>query len=115
MKRYTLLAVALLAFYNLPAQAMDLGIDSASIEGGYSPNDDGDVGLARIGVQWDWGVKWFETSNFYLGGYWDAQAGYWHSGDDDIGDFSITPVFRLQANATSVLFLMPNLPLVRTC
>jgi lipid A 3-O-deacylase len=101
MKRFTLLAAALLALFALPAQAVDLGIDSVSIEGGYSPNDNGDVGMTRVGVQWDWGVKWFENSYMYLGGYWDAQAGYWHSSDTDLGDFSITPVFRLQSSATS--------------
>lgn len=101
MKYLTLIAATFVALCTTPAQAVDLGIDSVSIEGGYSPNDNGDVGLARVGVQWDWGVKWFENSHMFLGGYWDAQAGYWHSSNTDLGDFSITPVFRLQSSATS--------------
>jgi hypothetical protein len=101
MKRSIFLIAALSSLSTLPAHATDLGIDSVSIEAGHSSNDNGDVNMGRIGVQWDWGVKWFETSSMFLGGYWDAQAGYWHSSDSDIGDFSITPVFRLQSSATS--------------
>jgi len=101
MKRSIFLIAALSSLSTLPAHATDLGIDSVSIEAGHSSNDNGDVNMGRIGVQWDWGVKWFETSSMFLGGYWDAQAGYWHSSDSDIGDFSITPVYRLQSSATS--------------
>ena len=102
MKRSALAISALvLSLLAMPVVAADLGIDSVSIEGGYSPNDNGDVGMARVGVQWDWGVKWFETSSWYLGGYWDLSAGYWHASDSDIGDFGLTPVFRLQSTATS--------------
>lgn len=104
MKRNIFLITTLLLLPTVNAQAIDLGIDSISIEGGHSSNNNGDVNLARIGVQWDWGVKWFEVGSWFLGGYWDAQAGYWHSDDsNDIGDFSITPVFRFQSGATSGL------------
>lgn len=104
MKRYPLIASMLLTLFALPAYAAEFGIDSMSIEGGYSPNHNGDVGMARVGVQWDWGVKWFETGSWYLGGYWDASVGYWHSSDaggsHDIGDFGLTPVFRFQSSTT---------------
>jgi hypothetical protein len=89
------------SLFALPAAAVDFSVDSVSIEGGYSSNDDGNVGMGRVGLQWDWGVKWFQTGSWFLGGYWDLAAGYWNSDVSDIGDFSITPVFRFQSNATS--------------
>jgi len=95
------MSALLLSLCVVPASAADFGIDSMSIEGGYSPNNNGDVGMGRVGVQWDWGVKWLEMGNWYLGGYWDLSAGYWHSSDSDIGDFGFTPVFRFQSDATS--------------
>ena len=101
MKRLALITTALLSLLALPSQAADFGVDSASIEGGYSSNRNGDVGMGRIGVQWDWGVKWLEFASWHLDGYWDLQAGYWHSDKSDIGDFSITPVFRFQSDASS--------------
>lgn len=79
-------------------------VDSISIEGGYSPNDDGGVKLSRIGLQWDWGVNWLNSDSLSLGGYWDLQAGYWNSDTSNIGDFSITPVFRFQYNKLSYFF-----------
>lgn len=102
MNRSALLITSLLlALATTSANA----VDSISIEGGYSPNDNGDVGMGRIGVQWDWGVRWLETGSWFLGGYWDLSAGYWHSndagGDHDIGDLGITPVFRFQSAAAS--------------
>lgn len=81
-------------------------VDSVSIEGGASfSGDRKTTTMGRIGAQWDWESKWFDTGSWYLGGYWDAQVGYWHTndkgGDHDIGDFSITPVLRFQSSATS--------------
>lgn len=102
MNRTALTISALtVSLFALPAAAAGFGVDSVSIENGHSSNDNGDVNMGRIGLQWDWKVKWFETGSMYLGGYWDIQAGYWNSDDSNIGDFSITPVFRLQSSRTT--------------
>jgi lipid A 3-O-deacylase len=87
-----LLATSLLSV----AQAADFGVDSVSAELGTTINGS-TVNMGRVGVQWDWNVKWFETDNWFLGGYWDLSAAYWHgSGGHDLADIGFTPVFRYQ-------------------
>jgi lipid A 3-O-deacylase len=82
-------------------------VDGISLEGGASFSDERKTTtMARVGVQWDWDLKWFQTGSWYLGGYWDASVGDWHTddrdgGSHDVGDFSITPVLRFQSAATS--------------
>jgi len=65
-------------------------VDSVSLEAG-SNFKNPDTNMWRVGVQWDWGKKWFEDSPVTIGGYWDVSAGSWHTddadGSHDIGDF----------------------------
>jgi hypothetical protein len=76
-------------------------IDGFAVEIG--TGDDG-VDMARVGAQWDWGVRWFQGANWHLGGYWDLAAGYWNGGrtrpgeHDELYEIALTPVFRVQPN-----------------
>lgn len=74
-------------------------VDSVSLEIG-STFQSPETTLWRVGAQWDWNKKWFESDGWFLGGYWDASLGRWHSADNggnhDVTDFGVTPVFRYQ-------------------
>lgn len=74
-------------------------VDSLSIEIG-STFKNPETTLWRVGAQWNWQKKWFESNGWFLGGYWDASIGRWHSADEggshDVTDFGVTPVFRYQ-------------------
>ncbi len=70
----------------------------------------GDMDAERYGIalKWDWDAQWFTDGDWYLGGYWELGATYWdgekgRKGGDSLGDFSITPVLRLQSKASSAL------------
>ena len=95
-RRYTRVLLALTAFSSAPAYALD----GMSLEIGNGDH----VDMARVGVQWEWKKRWFQGSNWHLGGYWDIAAGYWHhrnAGPDeheDLFDIGVTPVFRVQRN-----------------
>ncbi|MGE0874104.1 MAG: acyloxyacyl hydrolase [Burkholderiales bacterium] len=88
------LAGAALALPALPAKA----VDSVSLELGTGDATD----MGRIGLQWKWDSRWLAGGGWHLGGYWDAQLGYWKSrpgggvSGNSIVDFGITPVFRYQ-------------------
>jgi lipid A 3-O-deacylase len=100
-KLHYAVAAAALAFSTVAS-----AVDSMSFEYGDSDSTNADVKLYRIGAQWDWKKRWFDTGNWHLGGYWDLSLGYWdndsvaktHSSITEIG---LTPVFRFQSNNTS--------------
>ena len=88
------LALAVLA--SAPAHAIDgMSVELGSNEG---------VDMGRVGIQWDWNKRFFQVSDWHLGGYWDLALGQWHRGDvrpgekRDITEISLTPVFRFQPN-----------------
>ncbi len=97
LRRIACIVFPLSALGAAPAHAID-GV-SVEIGGGNA------VDMARVGVQWGWKKRWFQGANWHLGGYWDVAVGYWHRGNvragehDEIVDFGITPVFRIQRNA----------------
>ena len=96
-------AVLFISVSSAPAWALD-GI-ALEIGGGEG------VDRIRAAVQWDWNRQWLRGSNLHLGGYWDLSVGYWHRSDvapgqnDEIVDIGLTPVFRIQANTLTGLFL----------
>lgn len=101
-----LLNTWIIAFILSAAAVNVQAVDSMSIEGGTSFSSRGDdTDMVRAGVQWDWGVKWFEHESWYLTGYWDLSLGYWHTDDKldnhDVVDLGFTPTFRLRSSATS--------------
>jgi hypothetical protein len=61
--------------------------------------------LWRAGLQWNWQRRWFAERSWTLGAYWDLQAGQWRGPmrpgqpHQEIWDFGLTPVFRLERAA----------------
>ncbi len=76
--------------------------DSAiAIEGGSGEDDTNRGGFV---FQWTWPVQWLDFGGWYLGGYSEVGVSFWQgikgrSGNDSLGDFSITPVLRYQPHA----------------
>jgi hypothetical protein len=82
------------------ASASVHALDGVALELGTADSDE-DVNRYGIAFKWDWSAQWFAVGEWYLGGYWEAGATYWdgdkgRTGNDSLGDFSVTPVFRLQ-------------------
>jgi lipid A 3-O-deacylase len=75
-------------------------IDSTSLEFGTGNKTQ----MARVGAQWNWDKKWFQSNGNHLGGYWDLTAAEWRENrfqnipgnTENIYDVGITPVFRFQ-------------------
>ena len=69
------------------------------------------VDMARLGVQWDWRARWFQTTNWHLGGYWDLSLGQWHARNavgaqhSNITEIGLTPVLRFQRNSLTGPYL----------
>lgn len=63
-------------------------------------------------IQWEWKQTRFDLfGDWYLGGYWEANVGYWH-GDEgpvtSLWDFGLSPVFRLQPKSPVGLGISPH-------
>lgn len=93
--RAVLAALALAASFG--AQA----VDSVSAEAGTGEG----INMWRLGAQWKWDKKWFQSGDRHLGGYWDAQIGQWDGGAGNITDLGFTPVFRWQQNDGMGIYL----------
>lgn len=60
--------------------------------------------IVRVGAQWDWNKKWFQSNGTHLGGYWDLAGAYWRENrhreivgkKNSLYDIGFTPVFRFQ-------------------
>ncbi len=93
------LALALAA---APARA----VDGVALEYG-NANSLG-VELARAALQWNWNVRWLETGNWHVGGYWDVAVARWFNNEpartnSGLWDFGVTPVLRLQQTTRSAV------------
>ena len=95
--KVSVICVAILFFsVNLNVHA----IDTVALELGTAAGDE-DVDRFGVELKWDWAAQWFATGDWYLGGYWEVGATYWdgrkgRTGNDSLGDFHVTPVFRYQ-------------------
>ena len=97
-KKSLFAAIAASLCLSAPAYA----VDSWSFEAGGGES----VDVWRVGAQWKWQRKWFQSADWHLGGYWDAQVGQWDGkGGDNITDISLTPTFRYQRNSGQGLYL----------
>ena len=77
-------------------------IDSIALEIGTAESDE-DINRFGIALKWDWNAKWLTAGDWFLGGYWEAGANYWdgdegRTGNDSLGDFHFTNVFKYQHN-----------------
>lgn len=81
-------------------QSTSFAVDSASLE--FATGNKSTI--ARVGVQWDWANRFFQSNGTHIGGYWDLTAAqirqnrYQNIVDNtkSIYDIGITPVFRFQ-------------------
>lgn len=97
-------AGCLMAGWHVPG----LAVDSASLEFGTGNK----TKMVRVGAQWDWDKKWFQSNGWHLGGYWDATAAMWRQNryqnipgnQKDLYDIGITPVFRYQRDSKLGLY-----------
>ena len=85
-----------------------LAVDGISFEVGDSDSSNTRVNVYRVGAQWDWNKKLIEAGNWHLGGYWEANLGYWDNRSNgrtanELFDIGFTPVFRLQQNSITGL------------
>ncbi|NEX61117.1 acyloxyacyl hydrolase [Noviherbaspirillum galbum] len=77
--------------------------DSGSIEFGTGNRTQ----VVRVGSQWRWDQRWWESNGTHIGGYWDATLMVWHGSryqnvpdaTQNLGGIGITPVFRLQRDS----------------
>jgi len=79
-------------------------IDAMSLTYGEDLNDN-DTKLYRLGLQNKWERTWLNDGAWYVGGYWDAELAYMESDhknseNDNLFDLGLTPVFRMQRDAT---------------
>lgn len=82
--------------------------DGASIEVGSASH----LRMVRVGVQWKWSKRWWQSDGVHLGGYWDATLAHWlgdhHKSlagiEQEITAIGITPVFRLQRDSGKGLY-----------
>ena len=100
--RHMLLISALLS---APLQASGGNwIDGLSLSFGRDSNGN-KTSLIRGGLQNRWQRTWFNGGAWYVGGYWDAELSFLESDvanseNNSLFDLSLTPVFRMQRDAT---------------
>lgn len=61
--------------------------------------------MYRLGVQNKWERTWLNDGAWYVGGYWDTELAYMKADhisgrNDEIFDLGLTPVFRMQRDAS---------------
>ena len=86
----------------LITHSVSYALDSATIEIGYGNK----TRLARGGLQWKWGNKWWQSNGHHLGGYWDLTLAQWHGTrfqnlsdrNQNLTAIGVTPVFRFQSD-----------------
>ena len=102
--RSHLLLILALVFSSGAHAAGNNWIDAMSFSYG-EDNDNNETTLYRIGLQNKWERTWLNDGAWYVGGYWDAELAYMGSDhkkskNDELFDLSLTPVFRLQRDAS---------------
>ena len=79
----------------------DKWVDAISLSLGKDENSN-ETNAFRLGVQNKWNRTLFNGGAWFVGGYWDLALAYMESDIDesDLYDLSITPVLRLQRDAS---------------
>lgn len=92
--------VAFITFMTLCLQINSHAADSASLE--FASGDN--THMIRIGTQWMWSEKWWQSNDTHIGGYWDFTLTQWRAQNhqdsadthQNLVSAGITPVFRFQ-------------------
>ncbi|HTN65525.1 MAG TPA: acyloxyacyl hydrolase [Burkholderiaceae bacterium] len=58
--------------------------------------------VVRVGAQWNWSSRWWQSNGTHIGGYWDADLAQWRGTrfknlpdtTQNITEIGFTPVFR---------------------
>lgn len=74
----------------------------------------GDADIYRIGMQNNWSRSWFSEGDWHVSGYWNLEAGHWHSNkrgghEDNVFELALTPVFRLEQKSANTGHYSPYL------
>ena len=99
------LLLLLAVIFSTAAQAAGNNwIDAISLTYG-EDMDDNETRLYRLGLQNKWGRTWLNDGAWYVGGYWDVELAYMESDhenseNDNLFDLGLTPVFRMQRDAS---------------
>lgn len=91
---------AFIAVAILGMQTTAFAVDSASLEIGSGNKTQ----MTRVGLQWKWDSKWWQSNGTHIGGYWDLTASQWRANrfrnipgnSQNLIDIGLTPVFRWQ-------------------
>jgi len=75
-------------------------VDSASFDIGTGNKTQ----IFRLGAQWKWERRWWQSNGTHIGGYWDLSLTQWRGNKfqdidgqtQNLTDIGITPVFRFQ-------------------
>jgi len=102
MKKKNYLGRALFVFVLVLIQSSAFAFDSASVEVG-SGNK---THMTRLGLQWKWDNKWWQSNGTHIGGYWDLTVSQWRASrfrniagnSQNLIDVGFTPVFRWQSD-----------------
>lgn len=100
--------VAVIAFITVGLQANSHAVDSASLE--FASGNK--TKMLRVGTQWVWNEKWWQSNDTHIGGYWDLTLAQWREQNDkgstdghrNLVSVGITPVFRFQHNSKIGLY-----------
>ena len=86
------------AFFLVLIYGQSFAVDRFALEAGT-----GDESADRVGaaLQWQWDSRWFESGDWFLGGYTEVSISYWdgdsgRTGNSTLSEVGVTPVFRLQ-------------------
>lgn len=100
VKKKNLAKTFALATVLLAMHSASHAVDGASLEVGSGDK----TKMVRVGLQWTWGSKWWQSNGTHIGGYWNATLAQWR-GDQfrnvsgarqNITAIGITPAFRFQ-------------------
>jgi hypothetical protein len=96
MKKITR-AIALVVLLLAAAPAM--AVDGVAFEAGKGDGTD----MGRVAFQWNSNMRFLESREWHVGGYWDLAFGYWRNNgfpgrNEEILEVGLTPVLRLQRN-----------------
>jgi len=83
-------------------------VDSTSIEFGTGNKTQ----MARLGMQWKWNDRWWQSNGTHVGGYWDLTIARWRGTQyqntpdsvQNITSIGITPVFRFEKDSQKGLY-----------
>jgi len=93
----------LLTLLSIPCTHAWADVDGISVNYGFTGDPRID-NYYRLGLRWDWGVRWLAAGNWYMNGYFEPNIFYIDSkgkkggGETGLYGVSFSPVFRYTAD-----------------